>query len=237
MKKMTLALLGSTLAVGLALAGGSAYAADLMAPPPAEAVVATSGGGYISVFGGYALATTLSGVSTQSTFNLSVPLGSGYIVGGAVGTHLGDNLRIEGELSYVSHSATGTIFASGNGAGTVTGNTGTAYLLGNLWADLDTGSGFTPYVGGGLGLAAIMPNMTIDSGGTYTTTAFAPAAQLGAGVKFNVGDNMSVDFGYRAKYVFNATIVGGGTLPNIASTITGASYLDQSVQIGLNFGF
>jgi opacity protein-like surface antigen len=204
-----------------------------MAPPPAADVLTTSGGGYISVFGGYGLATTLSGVSTQGPFNLSVPIGSGYIIGGAVGTHLGDSVRLEGELSYVSHSVSSS-FASSGGTGTATGNTGTAYLLGNVWLDLNTGSGFTPYIGGGAGLAAIMPNITIDTAATYNTTSFAPAAQLGAGVKFDVSDNMSIDLGYRAKYVFNATLnsTTGG-----ASSITGASFLDQTVQVGLNIGF
>jgi len=235
MKKLTLALMGSTLAVGLALAAGSAYAADLMAPPPAEAaVVTTSGGGYISVFGGYALATTATGIATQGGYNLSVPIGAGYIIGGAVGTKLGSNVRIEGELSYVSHSVNSTFASSGpGGTGSATGTTGTVYLLGNVWLDLDTGSGFTPYIGGGLGVAAITPNLTLDSAATYNTTAFAPAAQLGVGVKFDIADNMSIDLGYRVKDVFNATLVSN----NGASTVNGLGYLDQSVQIGLNIGF
>jgi len=235
MKKMTLALLGSTLAVGMALAGGSAYAADLMAPPPVEAaVVSTSGGGYISVFGGYAAPTTINGVYTTNGAAFTAPFGSGYIVGAAIGTHLGSNARIEGELSYSSRAVSGNISASGVTFPT-TGNESTLYLLGNVWLDLDTGSGFTPYIGGGAGLAVVMPNVTYTGapGGTFNTTAYAPAAQLGVGVKFNVADNMSIDLGYRAKYVFNAGLTGTGT----SGGLSGVNYLDQSVQVGLNIGF
>jgi opacity protein-like surface antigen len=241
MKKMTLALLGSTVAVGLTLAGGSAFAADLMAPPPVEAaVVSTSGGGYISVFGGYSAPLTVNGAYTSAGTSFSAPFASGYIVGAAIGTHLGSNARFEGELSYASHAVGGLItFNPGGGpvsATTTTGNEATLYLLGNVWLDLNTGSGFTPYIGGGAGLAVIMPNVTYTQpggGGTFNTTAYAPAAQLGVGVKFDVADNMSIDLGYRAKYVFNANLTSTST----SAGLSGINYLDQSVQIGLNIGF
>lgn len=234
MLKLTTALLGTTLAVGLALAAGSAYAADLMAPPPsAPDVVTTSGGGYVSVFGGYGFATSVGAYSTATSTNVTVPFSAGYVVGAAVGANLGSNLRGEVELSYSSHDATGTAFASGAGTGTATGSVGTLYLMGNLWLDLDTGSGITPYIGGGLGVADVMPNLTLDSTGTYNTNALAFAGQIGAGVKFALTDNMSVDLGYRAKEVFNASLTGSGG----ASNLTNVSYLDQSVQVGLNIGF
>ena len=238
MKKITLALMGSAISAGLALAGGSAYAADLMAPPPAAAVVTTSGGGYISVFGGYALPMTVTGTYTTNNATFSAPFGGGYIVGGAIGTHLGDNARIEGELSYASRAVSGNISATPPGATLpTTGNEATLYLLGNVWLDLNTRSGFTPYIGGGVGAAALMPNITFAGapGGTYNTASFAPAVQLGAGVKFDVSDNMSVDLGYRAKYVFNATVPTAAGGPD--GSLAGVSYLDQAVQIGLNFGF
>lgn len=222
MTKFQRLLLGTTLTVGLALAGGSAFAADLMAPPAGEAVVSTSGGGYISVFGGYGLASAYNAHSTVAGTDFSAPLQAGYIIGVAVGAHVAPNVRLEGELSYSSRNL-GTFPGA-------SGSLSTLYLLANAWFDLDTGSAFTPYIGGGLGVADIMPNMAFG-GNTFTTSAFAPAAQLGVGVKFNVADNMSIDLGYRVKDVFNASLTGS------VANDSNVNYLDQSVQIGLDIGF
>jgi len=232
MNKISKALLGTTLCVGLALAGGSAFAADLSAPP--LMAVETSGGGYVSVFGGYGLATTVGAHSTATGVNVSVPFAAGYIIGGTVGTHLGSNARAEVELSYSSHNATGAAFVSGGGTGTATGSVGTLYLMGNVWLDLDTGSGFTPYIGGGLGVADVMPNITLDPGNlAYQTNAFGLAGQIGVGVKFALADNMSLDLGYRLKDVFNVSLTGS----NGGSNLTNVNYLDQAVQVGLDINF
>ena len=70
MEKIRGLLLGSSLAVGVALAGGSAFAADLPtgvvnAPPPAD------GGSYVSIFAGVAFPTTASGGYSDETFDRS----------------------------------------------------------------------------------------------------------------------------------------------------------------------
>lgn len=148
------------------------------------------------------------------------------------------NLRGDVELSFASHpvSRTATIsFSGGSGTVTTTGGVGTVYLLGNIWYDFDTGSTFTPYVGGGLGVADIMPNVTLAGIGTvaYNTSAFALAGQIGAGVKFKVADNVSLDLGYRVKDVLNGSLTGTPTGTNL----TGVTYLDQAVQVGMQFGF
>ncbi len=66
----------------------------------------------------------------------------------------------------------------------------------NAYYDIDTGTKFTPYVGGGIGYAKIegsmsMPGMNISEDNTNF------AWQLGAGVAYAVNKNISVDFGYR----------------------------------------
>jgi opacity protein-like surface antigen len=239
MTNMKIALLSTVVAAGIALSGGSAFAADLAMPMHSEPapVMAPNApaGNYISVFGGYALSTNVHGHPTAlTTFDISVPLSSGYVVGGAVGTHLMSNLRGELEVSYASHNASSSSFATPTSTtNTLTGKASTLYLLGNLWYDIDTGSSITPYLGGGVGAAVIMPNLTFSGGTTYTTTEYAFAAQLGAGVKVQVADNISLDLGYRAKEVFNAGISGSGTGTNLKN----ASYIDQTVQVGLTFGF
>jgi outer membrane autotransporter protein len=224
--------------VGLALAGSSAFAADLMAPSDPGVVVQDAPSGYISVFGGYAFGTTANGhYSDTTTFDL--PLNGGYLVGGALGMNVAPNLRAEVEVSYASHDVTGTLTlhrAIGDVTTTATGGLNTLYLLGNLWYDIDTGSGFTPYLGAGVGAAVLMPNnFSFASGAeTFNSPAVALAGQLGAGIKFNVSDNISLDLGYRARGVFNATLKpnAGGT-----NSATNFHYIDQSVQVGLDIGF
>jgi outer membrane autotransporter protein len=116
------------------------------------------------------------------------------------------------------------------------GGLSTLYLLGNLWYDIDTGSGFTPYLGAGVGAAVLMPNnFTFGSGAeTFNSPSVALAGQLGAGIKFDVSDNISLDLGYRARGVINGTLTptGGG-----ANNATNFHYIDQSVQVGLDIGF
>jgi opacity protein-like surface antigen len=233
MKKIESALLATTLAVGLALAGSSAFAADLMAPSDPGVVVADAPAGYISVFGGYAFGNTVHSVTTGTGSSVAANYNGGYIVGGALGMNVMPSLRAELEVSYSSRGVSNHAFASGGGTGTATGSTSTLYLLGNLWYDFDTGSSITPYIGAGVGAAVLMPNITIDTGGTYKTDALALAGQLGAGVKFAVADNVSLDLGYRAKGVTNGKLDGG----NGADDLTGVSYIDQSVTVGVNFSF
>ena len=164
LENMRDALLGAALAAGLALAGGSAFAADLPVTLTTTQA-APSSTGYVSVFGGFALPSTVSGQYSDGD-PIDLPLNSGYLLGVAVGTHLMPNLRGEVELSYSHREVTGTFSSSGSNYSDA-GSFSTAYLLGNLWYDLDLGNGFTPYLGGGLGVAVLMPNVTFP--------AFSPA--------------------------------------------------------------
>src|SRR5690606_36340492 len=91
------------------------------------------------------------------------------------------------------------------------GSISTIYLLGNVWWDFDIGGGFTPYVGGGVGAAWVMPNISLYEGGGYDpfeyawdVPSLAPAAQIGAGVRYDFADNMKLDLGYRGKAVLGA---------------------------------
>ena len=197
-------------------------------------------GGYASVFCDYALGTTLSGsITTPAAGTLSIPLGGGYNIGATVGAEFLPNLRGEVEFSYSSHPTGSTATATISGTTTsigVSGSVGTAYLLGNIWYDVDTGSAFTPYVGAGLGLADIMPNVTFAAPGSfsYQTSSLSLAGQFGAGVKFKVADNVSLDLGYRLKDVANGSLAA---TPSTAPTLNGATYVDQSIQLGVLFHF
>lgn len=240
MKKFTFALLASTLAVGVALAGGSAYAADLapahvgvvQAPAPAA-----MGGLYVSVFGGAAFANDPSGIY-DTYYSFDLPLQTGYVVGGAIGAQIQPNLRGELEVSYAHHGvSTNSVTIDEDTGETGSGSFNALYILGNLWYDFNIGSPITPYIGGGAGLAVVMPDVTYYDDASYyhNQTAWAPAAQLGAGIKYSIADNITLDLGYRAKAIFNATLSGGSN--SSADDATKVFAIDQTVQAGLTFGF
>jgi outer membrane autotransporter protein len=75
----------------------------------------------------------------------------------------------------------------------------------NLYFDIDTGTQFTPYVGGGLGVAIIDTDgkykVTADSNTLYDNSASNSetnfAFNLAAGVGYDVSDNFTLDLGYR----------------------------------------
>jgi len=235
MKKIEAALLATTLAVGLALAGSSAYAADLMAPSEPGVVVADAPAGYISVFAGGSFGMTAHGHTAAPGGNPEVPFNTGYLIGGALGTNLMPNLRGEVELSYASHGVKGSIHNPATSGTAITGSSSTLYILGNLWYDIDTGSSITPYLGGGLGVGVVMPNISVPgTGDSYKAAGAGVAGQLGAGIKFDVADNVSIDLGYRAKGVWNASLKPTN---GIMSNYTGVNYIEQTVQVGLDIGF
>lgn len=139
----------------------------------------------------------------------------GFNVSGVAGYDFG-NLRVETEASWrrskiESVSAAGT-FNSIERAGTPKGNataTGTLSSMSGMingWYDVDTGTSWVPYVGGGAGIARITAKLdTLTYGGAsllrngekYDKTAVAPVYQLGAGVGYEVTEAITVHAGYR----------------------------------------
>lgn len=75
----------------------------------------------------------------------------------------------------------------------------------NMYFDIETGTPFTPYLGGGLGVAFINADgqldVTVDGSEVYdesdskSQTNFA--FNLGAGLGYDVNDNFTLDLGYR----------------------------------------
>ncbi len=64
----------------------------------------------------------------------------------------------------------------------------------NVYYDIDTGTKFTPYFGGGIGYSRMkVEDNTIDYSKSFNQFAW----QIGGGVSYAVNDKASVDFGYR----------------------------------------
>ena len=186
--------------------GAAAQAADLYTPAPMPAY---TGGWYFSAFGG---ANWLN----DTSFNVGIPVvnayDTGYLVGGAIGYDMGPamgplGVRVEAELSYrdndvKSHTNPDTGASLANPVGSTSALAG----MGNVLFDLNTGSAFTIYGGGGLGVA----NVEFDAHGTAGNppvmddgdTVFAWQAIAGIGYEISPGWMLDVQYRY-----FNASDV------------------------------
>jgi opacity protein-like surface antigen len=220
--------------VALVAMAGAANAADLIVydVPVTEPVMVADTGWYLSVFGGGVWDSYITAEDTDGdvdTDDVEIETDMGWTLGVAVGAHVFDNIRGELELAHTNRDVNGA--SEGGPTVDVDGSVSTTTLMGNLWLDLDTGSGFTPYIGGGIGAGYV----TAESPGTLgvdplDVDGFGLAYQVGAGVKFDVADNLALDLGYRFKGV-SAEISGDG------SEDTTAHVGSHVLQVGLSVGF
>jgi opacity protein-like surface antigen len=209
---------------------GAANAADLIVDVPVDTPVAVADTGwYLSVFGGGVWASLTQADDGNQDLDFGTDMG--WLLGAAVGAHVTDNLRAELELSTSSFGVVDvTIDDTPPAIGITDGSASASYLLGNLWFDIDTGSGFTPYIGGGLGAGFLSAEGDPAVGDPVDVSGWGWAYQVGAGVKIDVADNIALDLGYRWKAIVDAEVEGGGddAVANIGSHV---------VQVGLTVGF
>lgn len=112
----------------------------------------------------------------------------------------------------------------------------------NAYADLGTFVGFTPYVGGGIGAAAVKRTYSwaedfadpafIDTALTDNKQQYVFAYSLGAGVSYQVSRNVSVDLGYEYFAAPDAEYVTM-TSPTTYAINTGIDY--HQVKLGLRY--
>ncbi|MEP3231982.1 MAG: outer membrane beta-barrel protein [Hyphomicrobiales bacterium] len=185
---------------------------------------------YGSIFGG-ANFDVGSTDFTNGTTIVDTEFDTGFTVGGAVGykwNHFnfgGFTPRTEIEVNYFDNDVD-TIDFSGNGVGqeVVNGDSGVSGVgvFANLFFDLDTGTKFTPYVGGGVGVGFLDldvfyngPNLNLDD----TDTAFGWHIGGGANLELTESTSFFVDARYQ-QFVnvdslrrIGEAPVGGGTGP------------------------
>ena len=220
MKKLTFIALATT----SALAFSQAHAEDF----------------YGHVFGGVTNnpSTTFSGNIGGAPQTVDTSFRQGTNFGLAIGRSFGEGLRGEIELSR-SNNGADTVDFSGNGVGNeanVSGGVNTTSLFANAFFDFDTGSGFKPYVGAGLGISAVDQNVVYGPNVRIVDTDNTFAAQIIIGSAYKLGNGVDLTLDGRYSRAFNVE----GRRLNGAGALTGnvESEIDNfSINAGIRFGF
>jgi len=70
-------------------------------------------------------------------------------------------------------------------------------LQANAYWDIDIGTAFKPFIGGGLGMSCIYADYKRDGGPSYSDSTVGFAWNAGAGVAYDINENVTVDLAYR----------------------------------------
>lgn len=186
----------------------------------AGASQAQADGLYISVLGGAnftedssASLFTTDGPTDSTQNSWATDADTGFVIGGAVGTHLdkwAKGLKVELEASYrrndvggvwvVSDFDTGVFDFTSNG--TIAANLSTFAVMANVWYEHDMGWKVRPYIGGGVGWArtktdGVLLTSTGSIEDTWNRENDGFAWQLGIGFNYQAAQGVDVGLGYR----------------------------------------
>lgn len=216
-------------------------AATAPEPAKAEAKPAPTFSYYLRLDGGAAIpqdadASGRNGAHRSSTF------GNAPVIGGGIGINLDPAVRLEGALTY-----RGTLDIGGvDGAGAaVDGGAKSLDAMVNVFYDILqahalTGSNLlTPYVGAGVGLAAIKTDDLTTAGAATEggATSYNPGYALMAGVAARLNDALHLDVGYRFVNLGDAKQSGRFSDGSSAAKTSYEDILVHEVRAGLRLSF
>lgn len=163
-------------------------------------------------------------------------LGNGGSIGLVIGRQFGNSWRGEVELSYQksdAESARIVTDAPSDQTTQTSGSISSTQIVFNAWYDVPTSRNWTPYLGGGLGLARVDGDVQSAAGTFLDDSDSGYLGQLGFGVQIPVGGTGSVDVGYRFKSIRDAD------LDYAASGLSGSDgkYDNHVLSLGYNLNF
>lgn len=149
----------------------------------------------------------------------------------------GNGVRGEVSLSYSSSDINNTNF-SGNGPDQedASGDVSTTRLLASVYKDFDTGTVFTPYIGGGLGLSSTDLDISYGPGVTLDDRDQNISAEIVLGGSFALSDQLALTTDVRFTRDFDVTtdrLSPAGDLTGVVSE----DIDNTSFNIGLRFAF
>ena len=198
--------------------------------------------------------------------NATASLDTGFVVKGTAGYALTNGFRVEGEIGYRKNNldnmnvkspgslvelavpATTTYAAlpsplqtsvqnAVKGTQSLSGDISALTFMGNVYYDFDLGSGWKPYVGGGLGVASISLESKSASGRTLADdkdTVFAYQAGGGVGYEFATSEDYTITVSLDWRYFRTAD-------PTFNGEVTGAEFDTEigghEISLGLRYGF
>lgn len=253
MKKIaSLLLLGSALAVNVA----PVLAADIIQEEPPvviepeqpPVVVDSAGGWYIRGDFDYhraELRDTIYAVSGGTSTFATTDIDDSWSLGGGLGYNVTKHLRVDLTADYwmkadFRGSTTGTCGAPPAPCNSTDSSSVSALVvLANVYVDLGTYHGITPYVGAGIGLANIKWSDLSNDDGTVVTVhggrkSMRGAAALMVGASYCLTDKIELDAGYRY------TRVGGGDMfgyANFTGPGTDKGFNVHEARAGLRYSF
>ena len=234
------------LTLGTVVAGG-AFATDL--PPQVYAPeISTSGvgqGWYLRGDLGYAVKMTPGnpsynivsaggGIASVENFD-ETRLDKNFSYGGGIGYQLNDIFRADVTADVFTSGLSG--ISSGSAPCAITQNAGTSCsyshggdlkgvsILANVYADLGTFAGLTPYVGAGAGVTDVQwgtitgKASCVDGAGACNGNAYAATSYAGedswrfsyalmAGMSYDITTSMKLDIGYRYSHTNGGDMFG-----------------------------
>ena len=189
------------------------------------AAMADPEGYYVSLGGMWNILND-SDISGTGVTNTTVDFDHGWGGAIALGYRFPVGLRPEFELNYRTNDVDS--LSSGTGSG----DASSFAFMANLLYDFQNSTGFTPYIGGGFGVAHIMADgVERVSNSRLDDSEWTPVVQAIAGVSYNVNNNLQVFADYRYYHAFDP----GFTLDNNRSV--DADYNGHSVMLGLRWSF
>jgi len=147
-------------------------------------------------------------------------LDSGVDATVALGIHLPFDFRVEGEVGYINADLS-KVTVPGVGSTNLSGEARVYTLMGNVYYDFRNVTPFTPYLGGGLGVAhqhldnVSVGGIPVSSGGERDDFAW----QLEAGLSFDVLPNLAIVPSYRFLRIENERTTNGVTVGNADTNI------------------
>jgi opacity protein-like surface antigen len=184
---------------------------------------------YFGLFGGYKLGNGDVHVTSFRESCLIFPIcrtfegevhgevDNGWIGGGVLGAELMEGIRAEIEVSHARLDTETTAveivtpFLGDPEAFTTTdnGQLRELFIMANVWFEIPVSSFFSPYLGGGIGVAHVNGDFGVDSFGdpgnelsaSIHAEGWSLAYQIGTGLLIGLSDNLAVDLGYRFKII------------------------------------
>jgi len=134
------------------------------------------------------------GRSSRTRNTLGGAIAAGYYL-----RHLDARVPLRAEIEY---AARGDVRASWDrNSALATGGFKALFnvqtLQANVYWDIDTGTAFRPFIGGGMGISFIHASYKPENGSSYSDTTTGFAWNAGAGVAYDINETVTVDLAYR----------------------------------------